>query len=85
MGAQAEVTVLFFAVLRDLTGAAAERVAVCEAATVADVLRELTQRHPRLEPHIGRIRVAKNEVFARENEPVRAGDTLALIPPVGGG
>jgi molybdopterin converting factor small subunit len=31
------------------------------------------------------VRIARNELFARDDEALQDGDVLALIPPVAGG
>jgi molybdopterin converting factor small subunit len=31
------------------------------------------------------VRIARNEAFAGDDEPVQDGDVVALIPPVAGG
>ena len=56
-----------------------------DVATVADVLRETGEQHPALSRHLPHCRVAVNREYAREHEPVREGDEIALLPPVSGG
>ncbi len=40
---------------------------------------------PMLAPLLPIVRVAVNHAFAEEGDPIRAGDEVALIPPVAGG
>jgi molybdopterin converting factor subunit 1 len=54
-------------------------------ARAADVLAALATRADPLGPVAQRSRVAVNRSFATEDTPIRAGDEVALIPPVGGG
>jgi len=81
-----KVTVLYFAGIRDLAGVPTEELELPdEVRTVADFARHLGERRAALKNALGSVRIAKNETFAAEAEPVEAGDVLALIPPVQGG
>jgi len=80
------IAVLYFAAVRDLVGTTEERVELpVGIATVADLARFLTARHPALEGRLGAVRFARNEAFAANDEPLAEGDVVALIPPVAGG
>lgn len=75
-------TVLLFASWADALGS---RLAVDlpEGARVADLLRELSGRttgRPLPEPM-----VAINQRYASSEQVIRAGDEVAIIPPVAGG
>lgn len=78
-----EVTVLYFAHLRDQRGAEAERLAT-PAATAAELYRELAARHGFTLPERSLI-VAINEAVARWDAPLSTGDTVVFLPPVSGG
>jgi len=81
-----KVTVLYFAGICDLAGVPTEELELPdEVRTVADFARHLGERRAALKNALGSVRIAKNETFAAEAEPVEAGDVLALIPPVQGG
>jgi molybdopterin converting factor small subunit len=56
---------------------------VAERATIGGLLATLRARHPFLGsvPFV----VARNQSVARDAEPLRDGDELALLPPVSGG
>jgi molybdopterin synthase sulfur carrier subunit len=74
--------VLFFAHLRDVVGA--EFIMVdASGKTVAELKAELAAKYdlPRLET----VMTAMNEEFASNDEVIRDGDEIALIPPVSGG
>lgn len=74
--------VLFFAHLRDVVGA--EFIMVdASGKTVAELKAELAAKYdlPRLET----VMTAMNEEFAPNDEVIRDGDEIALIPPVSGG
>jgi len=80
------VTVLYFAAIRELAGASTEALSLPdEIASLGDFMRYLGEQRPALKSSLGSVRVAKNEVFAALADPVETGDVLALIPPVQGG
>src|SRR5688572_25302428 len=87
-GVPAAVVVRYFAATRELAGCDEEQISLPPTAapfTVAGFAGYLAARHPRLAPHLTRIRFAINGEFARPEDVVRAGDEIALIPPVAGG
>ncbi len=86
----ARVAVLLFAAAREAAGAAEVEVEVEPegaggAVRAADVLAALAARGDRLAAVARRSRLAVNQAFAAHDATVRAGDEVALIPPVGGG
>jgi MoaE-MoaD fusion protein len=80
------VTVRLFAVLRDRAGADAVDLELADDATVADALAALSSR-PGLGELLERmpVRMAVNRDYAEPETELRAGDELALVPPVSGG
>ncbi len=81
-----KVTVLYFAVVRELVGVAEEeRELPSEVRTIGDVARYLEGVHGALAGRLGAVRIARNEVFAEGSEGIAEGDVIALIPPVSGG
>ncbi|MDR0181355.1 MoaD/ThiS family protein [Lysobacter arvi] len=78
----AQVTVLYFASLRDAAGTASETVE-CDGDLRA-LYSMLRERHGFALP-VERLRVAVDGAFARWNDEVRAGSEIAFIPPVSGG
>jgi len=80
------VSVRLFAILRERAGTNELELQLPAGATVADALAELARRPGLAEP-LTRIEVATavNREWARPETPLRAGDELALIPPVSGG
>ncbi len=83
-----EVTVLFFSVLRDLVGAeelSLELAATDGAPTLGCLLTTLYATHPALESWDSRLLLAVNAEFATRGTLLRAGDEVALMPPVQGG
>jgi len=80
------ITLLYFAALRDLAGLPEERVELPPAVRrVADLPAFLSQRTPAFAGRLDQVRIARNEAFADDDEPLAAGDVVALIPPVAGG
>jgi molybdopterin converting factor subunit 1 len=81
-----KITVLYFAAVRDLVGKDEELVdAPAHVTTIESLGEHLAAIHPELAGRLGYVRFARNEEFARSNDPVSEGDTIALIPPVAGG
>jgi molybdopterin synthase catalytic subunit len=79
-----EITVELFAAAREAARCKTITVKVPGEATASRVLDALNA-HPDLGAVASRSRLAVNQVFATPDAPVRAGDEVALIPPVGGG
>jgi MoaE-MoaD fusion protein len=80
------VNVRLFAILRERAGSGAFKIELPAGATVADALSELARR-PGLDDVIDQmpLRAALNREYVPTDEPLHAGDELALIPPVSGG
>jgi molybdopterin synthase catalytic subunit/molybdopterin converting factor small subunit len=77
--------VLFFAVLHDRAGTRSVNVTVTDGMTVDDAVLAARKAAPR-DPEPGSsIMLALNGEYAKGDQPVAAGDELALIPPVSGG
>jgi sulfur-carrier protein len=78
--------VLYFAGLRDALGLAEETVELPEGVrTIGALADHLARRHPAYRERRAHVRIARNEAFARDDDPVAEGDVVALIPPVAGG
>ena len=80
------VRIRLFAQLRERAGADAIEAVLAEDATVADALRQLAAGPP-LGELLARlpVRMAVNREIVATDTPLRAGDELALLPPVSGG
>ena len=78
------VTVLLFASYADALGVPSVSVDLPAEATVADVLVAVSRR-PGAELLPATPLVAVNQRYANASTRVRAGDEIALIPPVAGG
>jgi molybdopterin synthase catalytic subunit len=79
------VRVRYFAAARERAGCSDESVELPSPATVGALLSVLAARHTALAPLLKHLRVAVNHEFRSLDEPVKAGDEVALIPPVAGG
>lgn len=79
------VTVLLFAMQRELLGCKRRPLELDAGATIADAWAELVREFPGLAPSGDSIRFARNGAYADRDERLAEGDELALIPPVAGG
>ena len=75
-----KVTVRLFAILRERAGSDRLELDLPEGARVADALRAVDHLAGGL-----RLVMAVNREYAAPEDPLSAGDELALIPPVSGG
>ena len=80
---------LYFAWLRQRIGVAEETVSLPpDVATVSDLLAWLQKRsdeHATALADLSVVRVAVNQDYARDADPVSDDDEVALFPPVTGG
>jgi molybdopterin converting factor subunit 1 len=81
-----KVTLLFFSVLRDLSGCdRLELELPPHVATLSQLLDQLDQRMPGLAGWEGRLLLAVNGEYAAPSTTLANGDEIALMPPVQGG
>jgi MoaE-MoaD fusion protein len=80
-----QVRVLFFGVLKDLTGRASEAFTLPDQATAADVIQHCKHRFPSLTGALSSIAISVNQEYADPNRALRADDEVGLLPPVSGG
>lgn len=81
-----EVTLLYFAGVRDLLGTSEEKVVLPPAVrTVGELRAWLVRERPALAERMSFVRIARNEEFAESADALASGDVIALIPPVAGG
>lgn len=79
------IRVLFFGILRDLTGSRECDVDVADGTTAAGLFDHFAARFPALEQARRSVTVARNQEFADPSVPLSDGDEIALLPPVSGG
>ena len=80
-----KLQVLYFAVVREHTRASSEQVDLDDRSTVRHLVDRLIELHPSLAGLRPAIKVAVNQEFRGDDEVLRDGDEVALIPPVSGG
>jgi molybdopterin converting factor subunit 1 len=80
-----KVRLLYFAVLRDITGSSGTDLDVPEGTRAADVWQRLRNEYARLADYTQPPMTAINESYASPESILRDGDELAFIPPVAGG
>lgn len=79
------VNILLFASLREAAGSDQISVDLPPGSPVSDLIHRVSAAHPALASRLPACRVAVNEAFATDDEPVPEGATVAIIPPVSGG
>lgn len=85
-GTRIQVRVLFFGAARETVGAEEVQLDLLPPATVASAFEELLAVYPALRERFGRsLLFAHNQEYAPRDREVRAGDELAVFPPVSGG
>lgn len=77
--------ILFFSLLRDVTGAAEIERDVPEGTTVAGLLERLYTEWPALREWDGKALVAADHAYVRRDAVLTAGQEVAVMPPVQGG
>jgi MoaE-MoaD fusion protein len=80
-----QIRVLFFGVLKDLAGRAQDSLSLPESATLEDVLSHYEHSIPRLKGLLPSLALSVNQEYAAPDAKLRAGDEVALLPPVSGG
>jgi MoaE-MoaD fusion protein len=80
-----QVRVLFFGVLKDVVGRSSEALTLPEQATARDVIEHYEQRFSSLKGMLHSIAVSVNQQYVQPGDRLRAGDEVALLPPVSGG
>ena len=79
------ITILVFAKLRDLVGAARLVRDVPAGSTVEQVWHALAAEFPAAAPYRASLSAAVNAEYAKFSTPLAAGDEVAFLPPVSGG
>ena len=79
------VKVLFFGMLKDITGRAEEDLQLTGVSHLGGVFDHYATRFPRIREMAGSIVLARNREFSATSSPVADGDEIAFLPPVSGG
>jgi len=80
-----QVTILFFATLKDRAGLRQTTLELPDGARVQDLKARLAESFPGLEQAMASTLVSINREFAFDEELIPAGAEIALFPPVSGG
>ena len=80
-----QVRILFFGMLKDLVGRNREEIELPEGSSVAEVLAHYESQVPGLKKWFSSVALAVNQQYVGPNTKLRAGDEIALMPPVSGG
>ena len=81
-----QITVHLFAGLRDVIGGDIVEEFDADSIAVTELRERLDQAHEKLRPYLTGVAIAVNEDYILdENERLKDGDTVALIPPIAGG
>jgi molybdopterin converting factor subunit 1 len=80
-----QVHLLFFGMLKEVTGRETVRLELPEGSRVSDLLEHYAASRPELQPYYDVIAVAVNQEYSEAGAVLKDGDEVALIPPVSGG
>jgi MoaD family protein len=80
-----QITVNFYSYFRDLTGAGEAVESVEAGSTIAELLKQLFARFPKLEAMQNSMLVAVGLEYAGRDYELKEGDQVSLFPPVQGG
>ena len=79
------VNVLFFGLLKDITGRSEDRIEIGEGERLESVFERYARQFPRIADMASSIVLACNHEFCDRSTIVREGDEVAFLPPVSGG
>ncbi|HLY31215.1 MAG TPA: MoaD/ThiS family protein [Ktedonobacterales bacterium] len=79
------IHIRYFAALREITGQAEDILDLSEGAKVSDAALALARRWPALKAPLAACVSAVNRAYVTSDTPLRDGDELVFIPPLGGG
>lgn len=85
MSAEMKANVKLFAILREKAGVTHLTLEIPDTSTVTDLINEINHRYPKLKDTGFLSRVAVNAEYVDVSHRLKAGDEIALIPPVSGG
>ena len=79
------VRVLFFGMLKEMAGRAADEIDLRDGASVRDVLAHYEAKVADLKRSLPFVAIAVNQQYAGPDTKLNANDEVALLPPVSGG
>lgn len=80
-----KLRVLFFSVLRDITGTDEVDLEVPAGATMSELLAQVEARWPKIAEWQGSLLLALDQTYVKRDEPLHDGGEVAIMPPVQGG
>ncbi|MFO1484077.1 MAG: MoaD/ThiS family protein [Verrucomicrobiaceae bacterium] len=80
-----KLRVLFFSVLRDITGTDEISVELPAGSTMADLLAQIEARWPKLRDWAPSMLLALDQTYVKRDAVLHDGAEIALMPPVQGG
>lgn len=80
-----KLRVLFFSVLRDITGTDEIAVELPAGSTMADLLAQIETRWPKLRDWEPSMLLALDQTYVKRDAVLHDGGEVALMPPVQGG
>lgn len=80
-----QIRVLLFAALAERANNRELLIEIPEASTVSTLLQQIGDLHPPLAPLLSSCFVSINQEYAAADQTIRAGDEIAILPPVSGG
>jgi molybdopterin synthase catalytic subunit len=80
-----KITVLFFGVMKEVTGKSSEPVDLPEGASVRELLSYYAHGIARFEAMLPALAISVNQEYAAADRVLREGDEVGLLPPVSGG
>jgi molybdopterin synthase catalytic subunit len=85
MTAKVKIRVLFFGVIRDVTGVREDSLILPAGGDIGSVFEHYAVRFPQLRKMASSIVLALNQEFSPPTAQVAEGDEVAFLPPVSGG
>jgi molybdopterin converting factor subunit 1 len=80
-----KLRVLFFSVLRDITGVDETVIEMPGSSTMADLLAYVESRWPKLRDWAPSMLLALDQTYVKRDAALHDGAEIALMPPVQGG
>ncbi len=80
-----KLRVLFFSVLRDITGTDEISIELPVGGTMADLLVQIESRWPKLRDWAPSMLLALDQTYVKRDAVLHDGAEVALMPPVQGG
>lgn len=80
-----KLRVLFFSVLRDITGTDEITVELPAGSTMADLVAQIEGRWPKLRDWVPSMLLALDQTYVKRDAVLHDGAEVALMPPVQGG